>query len=218
MNIIQRPAHPTNYAKGRNHAIDQITFHHIVGDAPSGTDHFTTVRPPGKQVSSTYAISSDGTIYQYVSENDTPYTDANALSNSRAITIEHAGPPYAEAMYKASVELCRDIRARHNITRFKRHREVSDVPTACPGELDVERIVNQSGANMPYIEQSVLDDFEAHKKISVALAQSKAWTDMQKLGVKEVADDLWQFKHDHSSEASDQAQAKLNQIKEIVNK
>lgn len=141
MNIIQRPADPSNYRKGRTHAIDQITFHHIVGNAPGGTDHFTR---PNQYVSSTYAIAADGTIYQYVQEGDTPWTDANADSNSRAITIEHAGPPYAEAMYKASIELCRDIRSRYNITRFKRHRDVSDTPTACPGELNVERIVKES--------------------------------------------------------------------------
>lgn len=141
MNIIQRPADPSNYAKGRRHTIDQITYHHIVGNAPGGTDHFRT---PGTDVSSTYAIAADGTIYQYVAESDTPYTDANSLSNSRAITIEHAGPPYAEPMYQASIALCRDIQSRHNITRFMRHRDVSDKPTACPGALDVERIIRES--------------------------------------------------------------------------
>lgn len=161
MNIIQRPASPTNYQSGRKHVIDQITFHHIVGNAPGGTDSFQT---PNHGVSSTYAIAADGTIYQYVQEGDTPWTDANASSNSRAITIEHAGPPYAEAMYRASIELCRDIRSRYNITRFMRHRDVSDTPTACPGELDVERVVNESGEDMETrpTEQQVKEAYHKH--------------------------------------------------------
>lgn len=135
----------TNFQPGRGAKIDQITFHHIVGDAQGAIARFQQY---GVQVSSTYIIGSDGQIYQCVAEGDTPYTDANFNSNSRAITIEHAGGiegvPYTEAMYEASIELCAWIRSRYNITRFMRHRDVSSVPTACPGDLDVERIVNSS--------------------------------------------------------------------------
>lgn len=130
----------TNYTIGRNHKVDQITFHHIVGDAPSALARF---RKPNEQVSSTYVISAAGTVYYVVDEKNTPYTDGNFASNSRAITIEHAGPPYAEKMYQASIKLCKEIRSRHNITRFKRHRDI--IATACPGGLNVERIVKESG-------------------------------------------------------------------------
>lgn len=143
----------SNYENGRAKAIDQITFHHIVGDAAAAIARF---KNPGEQVSSTYVIGSDGKIYQCVAEGNTPYTDANFDSNSRAITIEHAGPPYAEAMYTASAQLCAWIMSRYNITRFMRHRDVSQKPTACPGTLDVERIIQLAkGGNMPTI---VTDD------------------------------------------------------------
>lgn len=140
---IQIPG--SNYQVGRAAKIDQITFHHIVGDAPAAIARFKD----GSQIaSSTYVIGSDGRIYQLVDEKDTPYTDANFSSNSRAITIEHAGGhasvPYTEAMYKSSAKLVAWIRSRHNITRFMRHRDVSSKPTACPGSLDVERIVRES--------------------------------------------------------------------------
>lgn len=156
-NPIWKPAAAGNYESGRRNAISRITFHHIVGDAPAAIARFQTA---GVQVSATYVIGSDGTLYQCVKEGDTPYTDANADSNSRAITIEHAGPPYAEAMYKTSVGLVGDLIARYGIKDFKRHRDVSDTPTACPGQLDVERIVNEAkGAPMQPTPKQVGDTY-----------------------------------------------------------
>ncbi len=168
MNIIPRPANPTNYDRGRIRSIDRITFHHIVGDAPGGTDHFRTA---GVEVSSTYAISSNGTIYQYVQEGDTPYTDGNYDSNSRSITIEHAGGhpdvPYTEAMYKASIELVAFLIQKYGINDFQRHRDVIDKRrypggTACPGQLDVERIVSEAkqGGNMPTLVDGNITNLE----------------------------------------------------------
>lgn len=145
MQAIQKPAAPGNYAVGRKNRISRITFHHIVGNAEAAIARFQT---PGEQVSATYVIGADGRLYQCVDENNTPYTDANADSNSRAITIEHAGGspsvPYTEAMYQASIALVRELIGKYGINDFKRHREVSDVPTACPGTLDVERIVREA--------------------------------------------------------------------------
>lgn len=144
----------SNYQDGRAAQIDQITFHHIVGDAPAAISRF---KGPGVQVSSTYVISSTGQIFQCVAEKNTPYTDANFSSNSRAITIEHAGGiegvPYTDEMYAASAKLVAWIRSRYNITRFMRHRDVSSVPTACPGALDVERIIRSSSE-----EETMIDD------------------------------------------------------------
>jgi hypothetical protein len=144
-NATWKPAAQGNYRSGRNSQISQITFHHIVGDAPAAIARFQTA---GVEVSSTYVIGSDGTLYQCVKESDTPYTDANSASNARSITIEHAGGhanvPYTEAMYRASIALVADLIGRYGITSFKRHREVSDTPTACPGTLDVERIVREA--------------------------------------------------------------------------
>lgn len=144
-NITQIKIPGYKYQTGRSKPVDQITFHHIVGDAGAAIARF---RDSTDVVSSTYIIGSNGRIYQCVAESDTSYADANFDSNSRAITIEHAGgnpsTPYTEAMYNASAELCAWIMSRYNITRFMRHRDVSNVPTACPGALDVERIINQA--------------------------------------------------------------------------
>lgn len=132
----------SNYRVGRTKPIDTIVFHHIVGDAPAAIARFKT---PGVEVSSTYIISSTGQVYLAVKEANTPYTNGYDW-NPRSITIEHAGGtasvPYTEAMYKASIELCRAIMSRHKIVNFKRHREI--MATACPGGLNVERIVKEA--------------------------------------------------------------------------
>lgn len=139
---IWKPAAEGNFGYGRELPISQITYHVIVGDAPGAIAKFQT---PGIQVSSTYVIGSDGTIYQMVADANTPYTDNNFYSNSRAITIEHAGAggvPYTDAMYNASIALTRWLIDTYGINDFKRHRDVADAPTQCPDDLDVERIVN----------------------------------------------------------------------------
>lgn len=138
-------AHPSNFSVGRTKPISRITFHHIVGDATGALARFQT---PGEGASSTYVIGSDGKLYQMIDEKNTPWTDANPDSNARSITIEHAGGhpsvPYTEAMYRTSIALVRDLIDRHGISDFKRHRDVSNSPTECPGALDVERIVSEA--------------------------------------------------------------------------
>lgn len=142
-----RPAAPGNFRSGRSASISQITFHHIVGDADAAIARFQT---NGEEVSATYVIGSDGRLYQTVAEEDTPYTDGNFDSNSRSITIEHAGGlpsvPYTDAMYATSAQLCAYLIDKYGIQSFKRHRDVSDAATECPGGLDVERIIKQAKA------------------------------------------------------------------------
>jgi hypothetical protein len=147
MNIIQKPAAAGNYQVGRNLPISRITFHYIYGDAQAAINRFQT---PGVEVSSTYVIGSDGQVYQMVKESDTPYSDGDFTSNSKTISIEHAGGngvPYTDAMYESSIQLVRDLIARYGMSDFKRHRDI--IATACPGDLDVERIISGAqGADM----------------------------------------------------------------------
>lgn len=138
---------PNVFTRGRSLPISRITFHHIVGDAPAAINTFNA---GNRGDSSSYIIGSDGHIYQYVPENDTPWTDANWDSNCRSITIEHAGGhpsvPYTAAMYEASAQLVAYLINKYGISDFKRHRDVIDRSrypggTACPGDLNVEAIV-----------------------------------------------------------------------------
>lgn len=142
-NIIHIPAASGNFGVGRGWPIDQVTFHHIVGDAQAAINRFITA---GQQASSNYVIGSDGTIYQMVAESNTPYSDGTFRSNSRTISTEHAGGhanvPYTEAMYASSIHLHAWIFDRRGNLTVKRHRDI--VATACPGALNVERIVSDA--------------------------------------------------------------------------
>lgn len=149
-NVKVLTPNPNVYTPGRTKPISRITFHHIVGDAPAAISTFNAGQ---RGDSSSYIIGSDGTIYQYVPENDTPWTDANWDSNQRTISIEHAGGhpsvPYTDAMYEASAQLVAYLIDKYGISDFKRHRDVIDLSrypggTACPGALDVERIVGNA--------------------------------------------------------------------------
>jgi hypothetical protein len=179
--VISKPAAPGNYEQGRKAPISRITFHHIVGDAPAAIVRFQT---PGVEVSSNYVIGSDGTIYQCVADTDTPYCDGNYDSNSRTIAIEHAGgiagTPYTELMYQASIKLVRYLIGKYNIADFQRHRDVIDKTrypggTACPGALNVERIVKEAKEN------EMVDDATARAMLTATtlLAQNGDTPDRQ---------------------------------------
>lgn len=164
---IWTPAANGNFAYGRTKPISRITFHHIVGDAGAAIARFKT---PGVEVSSTYVIGTDGCVYQMVDEANTPYTDGNYDSNSRAITIEHAGggsTPYTEAMYQSSARLVSYLIKKYGITDFKRHRDI--IATACPGTLDVERIIRDAKGNNDVIKASDL------AQVRIIMSEVEGW-------------------------------------------
>lgn len=141
---------PSNkYGKGRSSKITQISEHHAVGDAK----HVIAKAQGPAIFSTTFTIAMDGTIYQLVDENNTPYCDNAWQSNSRAITIEHAGGgsfPYTEEMYNASAALHAYLFEKYGPLNCVRHRDIPEIvadpskATACSGALDVERIIRQA--------------------------------------------------------------------------
>lgn len=107
-----------NHYQGRNgYDITHITLHIMVGYL-GGTD--SVFKNPSTQASAHYGIGADGTIHQYVNENDGSYSDANYASNNSTISIEHeggmAGVPCTQACMDASAQLCADIARRHGWT------------------------------------------------------------------------------------------------------
>lgn len=106
----------------RNHVIDTITIHCIVGQwtAKQGCDYFATT---GRQCSANYIVGKDGSIGLSVDENDRSWCSSNRDNDNRAVTIEVASDtthPYAitDAAYKALVELVADICKRNNIKQL----------------------------------------------------------------------------------------------------
>ena len=107
----------------RNHKIDTITIHCVVGQCSVETLGNEFARE-SKEASSNYGIGYDGRIGMYVEEKDRSWCSSNSENDNRAITIECASDtthPYAinDKVYKALIELCTDICKRNNIKELK---------------------------------------------------------------------------------------------------
>lgn len=157
-----------NRTSPRNHKIDTITIHCVVGQC-SVESLGAVFKPTSRQGSSNYGIGSDGRIGMYVEEKDRSWCSggnlkANGMTGSendhRAITIECASDtthPYAinDKVYKSLIELCTDICKRNGIKELKWKGDKNLVGKidqqnmtvhrwfankACPGDYIYERL------------------------------------------------------------------------------
>ena len=158
MNNITWIGSPNHYQGRNGYHITHITLHIMVGHL-TGTDSVFS-RPNG--ASAHYGIGADGTIHQYVSENDGSWSDANYASNNSTISIEHEGGmngiPCTQACMDASAKLCADIARRQGWTHLQHnglkgniwlHREIpgtdhAGCPDRAPNSLDVNYVINKA--------------------------------------------------------------------------
>ena len=108
-----------NKSSPRNHKIDTVTIHCVVGQCSVETLG-NVFAPTSRQASSNYGIGYDGRIGMYVEEEDRSWCSSNAANDNRAITIEVASDtkePYAvtEKAYAALIDLLVDICKRNGI-------------------------------------------------------------------------------------------------------
>lgn len=128
----------------RNHKIDTITIHCVVGQC--------AVEPLGelfqtKEASSNYGIGYDGRIAMYVEEKDRSWCSSNASNDNRAITIECASDayePYAinDKVYKSLIALCVDICKRNGIKELKWKADKSLIGQVDKQNMTVHRWFN----------------------------------------------------------------------------
>lgn len=111
-----------NKTSPRNHTIDTITIHCIVGQwtAKQGCDYFATT---DRQCSANYVVGKDGSIGLSVDEKDRSWCSSNGTNDNRAITIEVASDtthPYAVTAkaYAALLDLVTDICKRNGIKKL----------------------------------------------------------------------------------------------------
>lgn len=148
-----------NKTSPRNHAIDTITIHCIVGQwtAKQGCDYFATT---DRECSANYIVGKDGSIGLSVDEADRSWCTSSRENDNRAITIEVASDtehPYAvtDAAYSALIKLVADICQRNGIKQLvwstnkadrvnhvngcnmTVHRDYAN--KACPGQYLYER-------------------------------------------------------------------------------
>lgn len=144
-NIVWRGAHPNNFTTGRpGGGLDgRETFHHVVGTAESAVVVFNN---PSRGASSHFVVTDQpGLIYQCVAIENTSWADGNWSSNVRSISVEHHGDwrfGYDNPTVRENAaQLYAWLKENYGVNRAVRHREVSQVATACPADLPVEWIV-----------------------------------------------------------------------------
>lgn len=148
-----------NKTSPRNHAIDTITIHCIVGQwtAKQGCDYFADT---SRKASCNYVVGKDGSIGLCVEEKDRSWCSSNMANDHRAVTIEVASDtkhPYkvTDKALSALIELVTDICKRNNIKKLVwsndkedrvKHRNGCNMTVhrdfavkACPGEYLYER-------------------------------------------------------------------------------
>lgn len=143
----------------RNHKIDTITIHCVVGQLSARTicDMF---KDHSAKASCNYAIGKDGEIGLCVEEKDRSWCSSNGENDNRAITIECASDmrhPYAinAKVYNSLIILCADICKRNGIKSLKWRGDKSLIGQvdkqnmtvhrwfankACPGDYIYERL------------------------------------------------------------------------------
>ena len=111
-----------NHSGQRNHAIDRITPHCVVGQctAEGLGDWFAR---SSTQASSNYGIDKNGRVGLYVEEKNRSWCSSSSANDNRAVTIECASDttePYwmNDAVYATLIKLCTDICKRNGKTKL----------------------------------------------------------------------------------------------------
>ena len=111
-----------NHSGQRNHAIDRISPHCVVGQctAEGLGDWFAK---SSTQASSNYGIDRNGRVGLYVEEKNRSWCTSSNANDQRAVTIECASDtkePYTmnSAVYATLVKLCADICRRNGKTKL----------------------------------------------------------------------------------------------------
>lgn len=143
----------------RNHSIDRITPHCVVGQA-SVESVLNLFANTGRQASSNYVIGNDARVGLCVSESDRSWCSSSPANDNRAVTIECASDnyyPYAFnwVVYLKLVDLCVDICQRNGKTKLLWLGHCNYEPrsnemlltvhrwfasTSCPGDWLMERM------------------------------------------------------------------------------
>lgn len=111
-----------NRSINRNHKIDTISIHCVVGQCSVETLG-SIFASTSKEASSNYGIGYDGRIGLYVEEKDRSWCTSSSSNDNRAITIEVASDTYHpyrvnNTAYKSLIKLLVDICKRNGIKKL----------------------------------------------------------------------------------------------------
>ena len=163
----------------RNHKIDTITIHCVVGQCTVETLG-NIFAPTSRQASSNYGVGTDGKIGMYVEEKDRSWCSSNTANDNRAVTIEVASDtkhPYAvnDRAFAALLDLVTDICKRNGIKKLVWSTKKAD------------RVNHKNGCNMTvhrdYANKSCPGDYLYNRHGEIAAEVNR------RLGVADTAPD-----------------------------
>ena len=163
----------------RNHKIDTITIHCVVGQCTVETLG-NIFAPTSRQASSNYGVGTDGKIGMYVEEKDRSWCSSSAANDNRAVTIEVASDtkhPYAvnDRAFAALLDLVTDICKRNGIKKLVWSTKKAD------------RMNHKNGCNMTvhrdYANKSCPGDYLYNRHREIAAEVNR------RLGVADTAPD-----------------------------
>lgn len=163
----------------RNHKIDTITIHCVVGQCTVETLG-NIFAPTSRRASSNYGVGTDGKIGMYVEEKDRSRCSSNAANDNRAVTIEVASDtkhPYAvnDRAFAALLDLVTDICKRNGIKKLVWSTKKAD------------RVNHKNGCNMTvhrdYANKSCPGDYLYNRHGEIAAEVNR------RLGVADTAPD-----------------------------
>lgn len=151
MNVTQVPipeynGRTGNYMKGRQGvSVDTLVYHHVDGSLPSADAVF---RNPASVKSAHFAVGGQE-VHQYVPVADTAFGAGDWRTNLRSVNKEHQDEPgggFSDETYETSAQnsaqIARFLGKKVGDLRHLPHSAI--VPTACPGGLDIDRIVRRA--------------------------------------------------------------------------
>lgn len=212
-----------NRTSPRNHKIDTITIHCVVGQCSVETLG-NVFAPTSRQASSNYGVGVDGRIGMYCEEKDRSWCSSNAANDHRAITIEVASDtthPYAvnDKAYAGMLDLVTDICKRNGIKKLVwsdnktdrvNHRNGCNMTVhrdyankSCPGDYLYSRMsqiaseVNKRLGSIntsPETEKSTVDDSGVLYRVQTGAFSQKANADAMLAQVKAKGFDTYMVK------------------------
>lgn len=159
------PADEGNYTKGRSgRSIEAITIHHMAGRL-TAEQCGRIFQAKGRYGSSHYGVGYDGSIANYVDEEDTAWTNSNWDSNCKSVTIETSDNDNSwyvnDITLNALIKLVADIAKRRNLGKLVPGKNLTwhsmFTNTTCPGDYlrskmqyiadEANKINNESTSN-----------------------------------------------------------------------
>lgn len=159
------PADEGNYTKGRSgRSIEAITIHHMAGRL-TAKQCGRIFQAKGRYGSSHYGVGYDGSIANYVDEEDTAWTNSNWDSNCKSVTIETSDNDNSwyvnDITLNALIKLVADIAKRRNLGKLVPGKNLTwhsmFTNTTCPGDYlrskmqhiadEANKINNESTSN-----------------------------------------------------------------------